>query len=65
MAPPTTAITIKEAAFFVWGPKSLIPKAKRVGYMIDIKKKIAYNDIREIQPNCKLTIGKSTMQSAE
>ncbi len=37
-APPATAITRNEAPFLVSGPKSLIPKAKIVGNMIDIKK---------------------------
>lgn len=37
-APPTIAITINDAAFLVCGPRSLIPSAKIVGNMIDMKK---------------------------
>ena len=37
-APPATAITRKDEPFFVSVPKSLIPKAKIVGNMTDIKK---------------------------
>ena len=38
-APPKIDITIKEDAFFVFGPRSFIPRAKIVGNMTDMKKK--------------------------
>ncbi len=39
-APPTMDITMNDEAFFVCGPRSLMPSANRVGNMIDMKKKI-------------------------
>ncbi len=39
-APPTMDITINEEAFLVCTPKSLMPNAKIVGNIIDIKKKM-------------------------
>ena len=56
-APPTMAITINDEAFFVFGPKSLIPNANMVGNMIDIKKKTPYKLINEIHPSPALTNG--------
>ena len=64
-APPTIDITINEAAFLVLSPKSLIPKAKMVGNMIDIQKKITYNAIRETQPKFMLTTGNKAMAIIE
>ena len=57
-APPTIDITMKEDAFFVFGPRSLIPKANIVGNMIDIKKNTPYRLIKEVQPSPALTMGK-------
>jgi hypothetical protein len=34
-------MTMNEEAFLVFGPRSLIPKAKIVGNMMDIKKNMA------------------------
>jgi len=39
IAPPTIAITRNDEAFFVFSPRSLIPRAKIVGNIIDIRKK--------------------------
>jgi hypothetical protein len=65
IAPPTIAITIHEEAFFVFSPKSLIPKAKIVGNMMDMKKKIRNREIIENQPMLRLTIGSSSIHMAE
>ena len=56
-APPTIDITIKDDAFFVFGPRSFMPREKIVGNIIDIKKKTPYKLIREIQPSPALTKG--------
>ena len=57
-APPTIDITMKDDAFLVFGPKSLIPRANIVGNIIDIKKKTPYKLIKEIHPRPALTNGK-------
>ena len=43
IAPPTIDITIKEEAIFVSSPSPLMPNAKIVGNMIDIKNGTAIN----------------------
>ncbi len=63
-APPTTAITIKEEAFLVLGPKSFIPKAKMVGNMMDMKKNTSYRAMSDTQPRLALTTGSKRQQSA-
>lgn len=62
IAPPTIAITINDEAFLVFSPKSLIPKAKMVGNMIDIRKNTRNKDIIETHPQPKLTIGNKKQQ---
>lgn len=56
-APPTIDITIKDEAFFVFGPRSLIPSANMVGNMIDIKKNTPNKLINDTQPSPALTKG--------
>jgi hypothetical protein len=64
IAPPTIAITIKEDAFFVLGPRSLIPNANMVGNMIDIKKNTPYKPISDPHPSPALTTGNSKQHMA-
>ena len=64
-APPTMDMTMKDEAFLVCGPKLLIPRAKMVGNMIDIKKKTPYNAIMDINPNFPLTTGSNTRHASE
>ena len=56
-APPTIDITIKDEAFFVFAPKSLIPSANIVGNIIDMKKNTPKRLINDIQPSPPLIIG--------
>lgn len=49
-APPATAITKKEEPFFVSEPRSLMPRAKIVGNITDIKKYVLNKAITEVQP---------------
>ena len=60
MAPPTIDITIKEDAFLVFSPSPFIPRAKMVGNMMDMKKKIRKSERIENQPILRLTIGNSS-----
>ena len=65
IAPPTIAMTINDAHFFVFSPRSLMPRAKIVGNMIDMKKKIRNNAIIETHPKLKLTIGNNRQHISE
>ena len=55
-APPIMAITIKDAAIFVSSPKSLIPKAKIVGNIIDIKNGTPTTAYKAICPDVRRAI---------
>jgi hypothetical protein len=57
IAPPTIDIIMYEEAFFVFGPRSLIARAKMVGNMIDMKKNIRYKATIDAQPRLRLTTG--------
>jgi hypothetical protein len=60
-APPTMAITINELPIFVFGPIPLIPNAKIVGNINDIKKLVMNNDINPTQPGSTMAISISTI----
>ena len=55
IAPPTTAVTIHDAASLVFSPSPRMPSAKCVGYMMDIKKKLKNSAATDSQPSGKIT----------
>src|SRR5690606_5123726 len=63
-AHPATAIPRKDAPCLVFVPNPLIASAKMVGHIIDIKKIIPYNAIKEVQPNLADTIGNNTLTAS-
>lgn len=54
-APPATLITITEEAFSVLYPILLMPMAKMVGYMMDMKKYEAKMHITDVMPRPNTT----------
>ena len=56
-APPRIAITMNDEASLVRGPSPRMPKAKLVGYMIDMKKKLSNRASTGSQPRARITGG--------
>ena len=64
-APPTMDIIRNDDPFLVCGPRSFIARAKIVGNIMDIKKKIRNNATTETIPSPALTTGNNNTHISE
>ena len=64
MAPPMMAMTMNAEAFFARAPRPKMPRAKMVGNMIDMKKKLRKTHATESQPSFRKISRQATTFSA-